>query len=343
MNFFKSKKIFIIFLLVIFLIFIFGFLRSEKSNKRVGKVEFVIFPGENVKSIGTRLEKEQLIFNRYFFVLYSKITGKDKDFQSGKHLIALPTNFVKIITTLTSPGKPLVQKLTIPPGYTAVQVATLLASNEIIGFEDFMSVVHPNSEVKKITTHIFRNFLVIKDKPKKVGWEGYLFPDTYLINKPATVEDLLKIFIKNMENKIGQKLIKEIEGQGKTIFEVVTMASILEKEANTLTDKKMVAGILWKRLKTGIPLQVEVTLAYVLDKPANELTLPELKINSPYNTYLHSGLPPTPICNPSLESIQAAVYPAESDYWFYLSDKKGNVIYSKDFFEHNIKKAKYLD
>ena len=120
------------------------------------------------------------------------------------------------------------------------------------------------------------------------------------------------------------------------------MASLIEKEVKTPEDKKIVSGILWKRLENSIPLQVDATISYITGKKGDSVSIEETKIDSPYNTYKYKGLPLGPISNPGLESIIASIYPENSDYWYYLSTPEGKTIFSKTLEEHNIAKAKYL-
>ena len=134
----------------------------------------------------------------------------------------------------------------------------------------------------------------------------------------------------------------EILGQEKTIFEIITMASLLEKEVKAFEDKKLVSGILWKRLENKMPLQVDATITYITGKKSSKVSLDETKIDSPYNTYKYKGLPPGPISNPGLESIVAAIYPKKLDYLYYLSTPEGETIFSKTFEEHKRAKEQYF-
>lgn len=196
-------------------------------------------------------------------------------------------------------------RITIPEGYSSRDIA-----EKFVGFKNF------NKD----------NFLKIAD-----GKEGYLFPDTYFFTLLETEEEIIKKMEDNFKEKAGD--VKP---------EIIVMASILEKEALTPEDKKIVSGILWKRLETGMLLQVDAVFAYIIDKKSSDLTLDDLKIDSPYNTYLYKGLPPAPICNPGIESIEAALNPTSSSYWYYLSDKNLNIHFAKNFDEHKLNKAKYL-
>jgi len=150
--------------------------------------------------------------------------------------------------------------------------------------------------------------------------EGFLFPDTYQFPLRISGEEVVKKMRDNFEKKLTPELREEIEKQGKTIFEIITMASLIEKEVKTKEEKELASGILWKRLEIGMPLQADAA--------------PE--------TYERQGLPEKPICNPGLESILAAVYPKSSGYWYYLSTPEGETIFSKTLEEHNYAKSKYL-
>jgi UPF0755 protein len=172
--------------------------------------------------------------------------------------------------------------------------------------------------------------------------EGYLFPDTYFIEKDDTAEIMLEKFLNNFSRHISSEDLEQIEKTGRNIFEIVTMASIIEREVQTDEDRRIVSGIFWKRIADGHPLQSCATLAYFLgiDKP--QFSYEDTQIESPYNTYLNVGLPPGPIANPGEASIKAAIYPQENDYYYFLSDmSSGEIIYSKTLEEHNANKIKY--
>lgn len=171
--------------------------------------------------------------------------------------------------------------------------------------------------------------------------EGYLFPDTYFFFTIATPEEVIAKMRGNFDEKI-KPLADKIKSSGHSLPEIVTMASIIERETVTSEDRRIVSGILWKRIKLGMPLQVDAAFNYVNGKSTHDLTLNDLQIDSRYNTYKYKGLPSGPIANPGLDTILAAVEPIETPYLYYLSGKDGTMHYAKNFEEHKKNKAKYI-
>jgi UPF0755 protein len=173
--------------------------------------------------------------------------------------------------------------------------------------------------------------------------EGYLFPDTYFILPGATPETIIKMMEGAFDKAVESSgVARDIEYSGMPLHDVITMASLLEKEVPGTQDRRVIAGILWKRLELGMPLQIDAVFPYIIGKNSFELTRADLAIDSPYNTYLYKGLPIGPIANPSLDAIVAAVTPIETEYLFYLSDFEGNMHYSSTYEQHLVAKQKYL-
>lgn len=171
--------------------------------------------------------------------------------------------------------------------------------------------------------------------------EGYLFPDTYFFPTNAKALEIISSLKENFYKKTNP-LEDRIKLFGKTREQIVIMASIIEKEAANSGDRKIVSGILWKRLRLGIPLQVDATFLYTLGKRSDQLTEKDLKTDTPYNTYTRRGLPIAPIGNPGLDAILAAIEPKDSPYLFYLSDNSGEMHYAKSFEGHKENKVKYI-
>jgi UPF0755 protein len=172
-------------------------------------------------------------------------------------------------------------------------------------------------------------------------YEGKLFPDTYQFTLDSTPEQVLKTMLSNFDKKIAE-VKPDVDKFNKPLDDVLKMASIVEEEGRTMETRKMIAGILWRRLSIGMPLQVDAAFQYVNGKNTFTLTLADLQKDSPYNTYTRAGLPPTPISNPGLNAILATVNPTKNPYLYYLTDNNGVMHYAKDHDEHVINKAKYL-
>ena len=240
-------------------------------------------------------------------------------------------------------------------GWNLRDIADVLKDKEISNQEEFFKIAgKPQTDYRRVAEDTYpfdfsKEFSFLTDKPKHYGLEGYLFPDTYRVYASSTPVDVVRRFLSNFDKKLTPALRQEISKQGRTIYEVITLASLIEKEApidyqsGDNTDAKLIAGIFLNRLEIGQGLQADATLSYIFDdnKPAHSGT--ELEVDSPYNTYKYRGLPPGPICNPGILAIEAAVYPTESDYYYFLTPKgKREVIYARTYEEHLSNKYKYL-
>ena len=205
--------------------------------------------------------------------------------------------------------------ITIPEGYTVAQMGELFEKEGLFLKEEFIKIAQID--------------------------EGFLFPDTYKFFKNTTPKKVIEKMKKNFDIKVAE-FLPEIERQKKSLRDIIIMASIIEREIHNTDDRGLVSGILWKRIQKGIGLQVDASLTYVLGKTSAELTADDLKLDSPYNTYKYRGLPKGPISNPGKEAIFAAIFPVNSSYLFYLSDKDGVTRYAVDFEGHKLNKLRYL-
>ena len=193
------------------------------------------------------------------------------------------------------------------------------------------------------------NFSFLKDKPAHYSLEGFLFPDTYRVFADASAEDVIFKMLSNFDRQLTTEMRAEIARQGKTIYEVLIMASLIEKEAPIdysdpeNRDARIVSDIFWGRLKIGQALQSDATLSYLLDDNNPAHSAKDLEIDSPYNSYKYPGLPPTPICNPGIKAIEAAIYPIATNYNYFLTSLDGdNIYYARTYEEHLQNKYKYL-
>ncbi|MDO8486399.1 MAG: endolytic transglycosylase MltG [Candidatus Staskawiczbacteria bacterium] len=302
------------------------------NSNSAENIEFLVQKGEGDEEIAVRLKKQGIIKNNYFFNIYAIIFGNDSKLQAGKYSLSLAMTIPEIIKKFVS-GDVIKQKITIVEGWDIKDIEKYFVDEKISSLEDFREALKKDYSGE---------FSFLKEKPSNVGIEGYLFPDTYNISLGTKADDVVRLMLSNFNKKLNDGLRQQIVSQNKTIFEVITMASIIEKEVKTMDDKKIVSGILWKRLDVGMPLQVDATINYITNKNDSGATIKDTKIDSPYNTYKYKGLPKGPISNPGMDSILAAIYPTKTKYWYYLSGFDGQTIFSETFAEHNMAVLKYL-
>lgn len=303
--------------------------------------EVIISKGDGSRVIASLLTGKGLLKSKNAFLIYTFIEGVSQKLQAGTYKLSTDMSIKEIVSVL-SQGKLISNERTIKiiEGWTNQEIGAYLEKQEIMAKESFLSAAEVTNS-REILPEI--NYSFLADKSQSVDLEGYLFPDTYRIFKDSQGKDIIKKMLDNFGEKLTLELKEAIAGQNKTIFEIVTMASILEKEVRKDADRKMAADLFYRRIKIGMPMQSDATVNYVTGKSALQPTLEDLKAVSPYNTYLNKGLPPGPICNPSLSSIKAAIYPTPNEYFYYLNKKDGTTVWSKTAEEHAANKAKYLD
>lgn len=305
-----------------------------KSNL-TESTKYELKKGDDAWKIGSELEEMGIVQKKVYFVFYLWKSGKSKDLKAGNYSIAPGSAIPEIVRVFTEGEKESGQvKVTFPEGWESKDMAKRLSANGLPGDEFLEIVKNPSQEI--IAKYEFLN-----DLPKKSSLEGYLFPDTYFFFKDATAQEILGEMLKNFGRKYAAALQGQTVQSGKTAHQVVTMASIIEGEVPTQTDRKIVSGIFWKRIEIGQPLQSCATLAYILGEYKAQYSIEETQVESPYNTYRNKGLPPGPINNPGSSAIAAAVSPQDTDYLYFLSSKNKETIFSKTFEEHVANKNKY--
>lgn len=287
---------------------------APPNAKLQNPVLFEIQPGESLTAIANHLEEKKLIRSSSAFLLLAKFKKLSTQVQPGRYPIAQGASIFSLLHLFTDPDNSEIS-VTIPEGYAIADIDEKLARMGLIIPGEFHAAA--------------------------LGREGFLFPDTYAVLKyHFSPDDFDKKMENNFLKKMTPEFLREIKKQNKTLTEIITMASMLEKEAKTERDFALVSGILWKRLEHGWPLQVDATLLY--GKSTTTITKNELTENSPYNTYQNRGLPPTPIGNPGTAAIRAAIFPENSSYWFYLSDREGQMHYARTNEEHNENRRQFL-
>ncbi len=313
-----TRTFFAVFFVSIFLLisFIFSTLYLPTFHFPVGTY-IEIQKGTSLSQTADILKENGVIGSALSFRIYVHFFYGDTSVIAGKYFFDTRLCLVNVAKRVTSGDyrTPRV-KILIPEGFDVADIASAL-KKEIPEFD--------SEKFMKLAAHE----------------EGYLFPDTYLFYGTVSPEEMITKMKKNFQTKT-KEIADEITASKKTQRDIVIMASIIEREAMTPYDRRIVSGILWKRIGLGMPLQVDAVFDAVNGKTTKDLTLKDLQTDSPYNTYTNKGLPPGPICNPGIDTLIAATEPEKTAYLYYLSDIKGTMHYAKTFEEHKINKSKYL-
>jgi len=340
---FKKKffRSFVIVLIIAGLLYCGWFILQIFNPLNLEITEFTISEGEGVNQISYNLNQQGIIRSPFVFEAYAYLKGIESDFKAGDYILPSVIN-VKRLTEILIVGQSVEEwTLTIPEGWTINDIALRLEAIGNFKAEELFEATGFNQPKNKINFDI-SEYDFLDDHPKNISLEGYLFPDTYRYFAYATIDDVLRKMLNNFDKKLTQQMRDDIIAQDKTLFEIITMASIIEREVKTEQDRPIVSGIFWNRLNIDMALQADSTVNYITGKKTPSVSLEDLEIDSPYNTYKYRGLPPGPISNPGLASIMAAIYPTDTDYLYFLTDTDGNVYYAKTFEEHVKNKNQYL-
>ncbi len=274
-------------------------------------------PGSTLAQISSILKNHQVIRSCLMFRGVILFHHKESSLHAGEYIFHQKNSLLEVAQSFiedTSLIPPV--KVTLPEGSTLAEIDRRLSS--------VLPAIHSGDIIKSAQ-----------------GQEGILFPDTYLLEDSFTADQV----VAKLRETFTQKLApfeNDFAHEQLTKQEIIVLASIIEKEANDADSMHMVSGVLRKRLEKNMPIQVDATFAYLLHKTSVELTPADLEVDSPFNTYTHKGLPPTPIASPGIMAIEAALHPQESPYFFYLTDKEGVFHYAVTFDEHKKNKARYL-
>ena len=314
----------------------------DKSSKVSKKVEIPI--GSSVTSIGQKLEKNGIIKNAKVFKYYVKLKNEG-GFMAGDYELSPAMDVQEIVNRLKS-GKVFQQasfKIVIPEGKQLVEIAQIMAKatkqQDSVILNALNDKVFVKSMIAKFPDLLSNDIL----NPKiKYPLEGYLFPATYSFYKPnPTVGEMVTAMLKKTTTVLATHQ-DGVKGNKLTAHQLLTMASLIEEEATEKADRKGISSVFYNRIDKGMPLQTDPTVLYAEGKHKEKVLYADLKVNSPYNTYIFAGLPPGPISNAGEMSIDAALNPEKTDYYYFLAAPDGSVLFSKTLEEHNSKKAKYI-
>lgn len=336
----KSKKttfvILTIFILIIILM-LFGFFNLDRplDSSDNTEVTIVIPGGVGTSDIANILEENNLIDSAFKFKILSKVKGYDGEFKSGEYSLNKSMKPSEIATIIIK-GVSNQESFTIPEGFSIYKIGKMLEEKGICTMSEFES---------ELETGNFDYSFLPRDIDGKDKYEGYLYPDTYNIAKNSTAHDVIKACLDNYQDKYNKEIKKLVDKSGKSLKEIMTVASIVEREAVKSDERPLVAGVIYNRLNKNMKLQMCSTVQYILkdDKPV--LSIADTELASDYNTYINEGLPPGPICNPGMASIKAAANPEKTKYIYFVVSSKldGSMEYSSDYDEFLKEKEKYYD
>jgi UPF0755 protein len=286
-----------------------------------------IKPKTSVQDIAKALREAGIIQSRWAFLALAYIQGSLTRLHAGEYEFARGTSLLEILRKLEA-GKVVTHQVTIPEGFTAQDIARLLAGERLVDVDRFMALSKD------------ANFAESVGVPAD-SLEGYLFPDTYRLTRGMEEEEILRIMVARFRQAVPKDIAEQAQQVGLDVHSAVTLASLIEKEARLNTERPLVAAVFYNRLRRNMPLQSDPTAVYGAVDPPHKITPLDLRRQSPYNTYLIAGLPPGPIANPGLASIVAALNPAPVDFLYFVAKNDGSHFFSRTLEEHSQAVRKY--
>lgn len=305
------------------LFYLWNGLRPPKASAT--PVRFTIEKGMRASQMAEELEQAGLIRNAFLFGAWLKLKNEGSRFQAGDYEMTPGMTREEIVAKLNAGDTIAAEtiRFTIPEGYTVVQMADRLAKEGAADKNKFLQAV---AKPEQLTGSIWTK-LIPKDAGIQYPLEGYLFPDTYELKKGSTEVDIVNRMVTELDLKLNQlpdDWQTTMQERNLTLHQLLTIASLVEREVVLDEERPIVASVIKNRLDKKMPLQIDATIQYALGKQKEKLTNEDTKLDSPYNTYLHPGLPPGPIASPSYKSIEAALYPADTEYLYYVTKKDGS-------------------
>ncbi len=318
------------------------FVDSPANPADSSKRTFQVQEGETTAHIADRLQSDGLIRDSRSFRWMADLKGVAADLAAGEYELSpsmKPSEILAILASGKTKSNPLV---TIPEGWRAEEIAERLASRGIGTTDQFMAIVRDGSS----------NSPALASRPAGASLEGYLFPESYAVDSKTTPRSMADRMVAEFDQRFTPEMRQQAAALGMTINQIVILASVIEREAVIPSERPLMAGVFYNRLRAGMPLQSDPTVQYAVataDPQSHvkygwwkrDLTEQDLQIDSPYNTYKHLGLPAGPICNPGLASLNAALHPTKTDYYYFMAKPDGSHAFAKTLAEHNANVLKY--
>ena len=296
------------------------FLAAPPGSGRVAE-RFEIADQETLSQVAARLEREGMIRNRLYFVAFGRLTGSERALKPGEYALTTAMRPLEILDRFRR-GAVILHPITIPEGYTTRQIAQVLGEEGLGDPDEFLRLVGDPELIRSLGL----------DRPTL---EGYLFPDTYAFSRRVATEEIVRQMVGRFAAVYRQEWDARAAELGMTRHQIVTLASIIEKETSAEAERPFISGVFHNRLRRRIPLQSDPTVIYATPAFDGNLRKVDLVRDSPYNTYRRRGLPPGPIANPGREALEAALYPAAVDYLYFVSKNNGTHHFSRSLREHN--------
>ena len=333
-----KKKVILMVVIVAIIILIFftgGFLTELFGNsiKLKSNITIEIEMGTSTPEIAKILKENGIVKNRLAFLLRLKMTENYGKLKYGKFEITTEMSKNEVIELLASEGKKKdTVRFTIPEGFSVNQIAVKLEEEGLCGKDEFIYVVKNG---------VYENYKFLQDIPEGVDYrlQGFLFPDTYEIYVDTTPEEIVDIMLKEFDKEFKEEYYNEINKLNKTIFEIVNMAALVEREAKLDIERSKISGVIRNRIDKKMKLQIDASVQYAITDGmynVNKIYYKDLEVESEYNTYKYFGLPIGPICNPGIKSIEAAIYPEEHNYLYYkvTNETTGEHQFTETYSEH---------
>ena len=280
-------------------------------------------PGMNSRDIADELVQKGVIQSKFDFWWLARVKGKAAEFKSGTYALKPGMTADAVVAKFVS-GETTKIKFTIPEGFGVKEIAKRLADEGIVDEDTFLR------KAKRFAPYDY----IEKKSEAHYYCEGFLFPDTYTLEGDVDADTILKMMAEDFDQRLTPALREQAAAMNLSIYDLVTLASLVEKEARFAEDRPIIAQVFFKRLRIGMPLQTDTTLQYLMDGPKEDVSIEDTKMESPYNTYQHVGLPPGPVASPGMASIEAVLHPADTDYLYFVADRQGHNLYSNTYQEH---------
>ena len=295
-------------------------------------VQVIIPRDQSLPEILAQLHQEGVLTHPGLFRFLLRLTRRDRRLFAGEYLLHRPTPVVPLLLTLTSTHPPYLRRLTIPEGLNLEEIARRVESTLGIPAERFLA----RATDPDLISELHQRYPEIPDTLHSL--EGYLYPETYLLAAGVDVDQVILAMVKELFARWTPALQQRAEALGWSLHQVLTLASIIEKEAVVPQEKPLISAVFHNRLRRGMPLAADPTVKYVLVRTGRRPSFRDVQVDSPYNTYRYRGLPPGPICSPDIQSIRAALYPADVPYLYFVAGPGGRHYFSRTFREHLRKK-----